>query len=434
MKKLILENFRCFRTRQEVPLAPLTLLVGENSTGKSSFLAATRIAWSIGHKGQMPDFNEDPFLLGTYEQIAYYQGESTERARFFTIGYEDSKKTGIVFRDDFRVQAMFLQGGVQPHLHNWTMVSSNYRIVISDIYKQEGTNFRIETPQGPLSWETQLPTDQTIPLDYLKMYLTILGLNWKAENGQDSKTEVMQSEIQQVSFLLDRIDFSPLNRPYAVAPIRTKPKRTYDPVQDIPKPEGEHIPMVLARIVSNESKEWLAMKKSLEDFGRVCGLYDEIEVRKLEDSTGSPFQIRVKINALATNLVDVGYGVSQVIPILVDSFRAAPGQILLLQQPEVHLHPRAQAELGTFLANLVKHDQKQFIVETHSDYLVDRVCMDVRDGKTLKPEDVLILFFERMDSEVIIHPITVDKNGNIENAPASYRSFFLKEEQRYLGL
>ena len=61
--------------------------------------------------------------------------------------------------------------------------------------------------------------------------------------------------------------------------------------------------------------------------------------------------------------------------------KSPSGQMLLMQQPEVHLHPRAQAQLGSFLGYLAIKQKKQFLVETHSDYLVDRVRIDVRDGK-----------------------------------------------------
>ncbi len=70
MDKLILENVRCFHGRHEIPLAPLTILVGENSTGKSTVLAAARLAWDIRRGVESPDFNEEPFEWGAYSQIA----------------------------------------------------------------------------------------------------------------------------------------------------------------------------------------------------------------------------------------------------------------------------------------------------------------------------------------------------------------------------
>lgn len=221
-------------------------------------------------------------------------------------------------------------------------------------------------------------------------------------------------------------------RPYAFAPIRTRPLRTYDPIHGLESPEGSHIPTILASTLS-EPGEWKTLADALSGFGRYSGLFDQVEVRRLGSTEGDPFQIRVHLGGKAINLVDVGYGVSQIIPIVVDSVRGNRGGTYLLQQPEVHLHPRAQAELGSFLGTLAKEQDKRFVIETHSDHLVDRIRMDVRDGKSgLRPEDVSLLYFERSKGEARIHRLDLDAGGNIVNVPLGYRSFFLNEERRFL--
>ena len=98
------------------------------------------------------------------------------------------------------------------------------------------------------------------------------------------------------------------------------------------------------------------------------------------------------------------------------------------------MHPKAQAALGSFLATLAGAHGKQFIVETHSDYLIDRVRMDVRDGRSIRPRDVSLLFFERQGPHVVIHPMRIDADGNLLDAPDTYRGFFLAEERRFLGI
>ena len=96
----------------------------------------------------------------------------------------------------------------------------------------------------------------------------------------------------------------------------------------------------------------------------------------------------------------MGYGVSQVLPLLLELLIEDGYPRFLLQQPEVHLHPRAQAALGSLFCSTASSG-RQLIVETHSEYIVDRVRMDIRDRTTdLKPEDVSILFFERTDLDV----------------------------------
>ena len=132
------------------------------------------------------------------------------------------------------------------------------------------------------------------------------------------------------------------------------------------------------------------------------------------------------------NLIDVGYGVSQVLPVVTELLRQDAPKMFLLQQPEVHLHPRAQAALGSLFCRIAAWD-RQLIIETHSDHLLDRVRMDVRDSAgSLRPEDVSILYFERGNLDVRIHSLRIDHEGNILDAPPSYRQFFMDEVKRSL--
>ena len=171
-------------------------------------------------------------------------------------------------------------------------------------------------------------------------------------------------------------------RPFAFAPIRNSPQRTYDPTREIRDPEGGHIPMMLARLLSDETPPTSDLKERIEQFGRDSELYSGLSVHKLGQQGSDPFQIRVKHSrGPRRNLIDVGYGVSQALPIIADCLLANIGSTLLIQQPEVHLHPRAQAAMGSFFGQLAASKRNPVVVETHSDYLVDRACMDVRDEK-----------------------------------------------------
>ena len=200
--------------------------------------------------------------------------------------------------------------------------------------------------------------------------------------------------------------------------------------------------MYLANIYLHDKSRWGDLKSSLEKFGRNAGLFDEISVRTLgHGKSGDPFRLRIrrsgnrkKIKGPWRNLIDVGYGVSQALPVIAELLRDDAPPVFLLQQPEVHLHPRAQAALGSLFCEIAGLE-RQIIVETHSDYLLDRVCMDIRDGKgTLKPDDVSILYFERGDLDVRIYSLSLDQEGNILDAPPSYRQFFMAETRRSIGL
>jgi predicted ATPase len=428
MAKMIIEGMRCFRSRQEVPLAPLTLLVGENSTGKSTFLAALRMAWDIQRGESEPNFNEDPFNLGAYDNIANYRGGRGGRAKSFLLGLETSDNG----EKPIRVTATFIPEEGQPVVSKLEIQSQDCCITLSRGKDKRFMEFGLKLGEKIYALRTKEPFGDSFPFDLRFFFHFLTGREIVKEDGNEF--QLSEVEGRQINKILMQVFRRGLPRPYAFAPIRTTPERTYNPEKETQRPAGGHIPMTLARLLSTSSENHSEFAKALSNFGHACGLFEDVKVRRKGRKASDPFQVEIQISGPAFNLVDMGYGVSQALPILVDSLGGERGQMFLMQQPEVHLHPRAQAALGTFMVNLIKRDNKTFVVETHSDYLIERIRMDIRDGvHKLKTEDVMILFFQRREAEVMIHPLRIDEHGNVLDAPKDYRRFFLEEERRFFG-
>ncbi len=218
----------------------------------------------------------------------------------------------------------------------------------------------------------------------------------------------------------------------AFAPMRSRPKRTYDQLSDEFSPEGDHVPLLLARATDPNNKQAKALHDALKDFGSYSEMFTDIGVKQLGRGSGDPFQVQVKMGAKNTNLMDVGYGISQILPLIVDAQRAGSNTTLLLQQPEVHLHPKAQAALGSMIKDWVSKNRKTVVVETHSDYLVDRLRLEVKRAH-LKASDVKVFFLEKKNGQTKLHVLEIDLDGNVLNAPEGYRDFFLLEQMALLG-
>ena len=126
------------------------------------------------------------------------------------------------------------------------------------------------------------------------------------------------------------------------------------------------------------------------------------------------------------NINDVGYGVSQILPILVrilsPNISRHEMSFSLLQQPEVHLHPKAQAEFSSLLVKLANKGNQSFIIETHSDYMIDRARIDIIRGN-IRPEDVSLIYFEPKGNIVKVHNISFDKD---EMWNCNFLLYFLK--------
>ena len=448
MNQVTLENFRCFGDRQHARLAPLTLLVGENSTGKTSFMALIRALWDAAHLETIPDFKEAPYDLGSFDEIAHYRGGRGGRAAEFEAGFEgvpDIALPGKTRRSangrSHRFEIAFSRKGAAPVPTSRRLESGDVSIterVAEDLSREIG--FR--TANGEWSWQVSVAG---LRADRNMMPHIILQLGLTEPTSVEplpGSPPLTDDDRKQLQRLLLGFDAVARPRPFASAPVRSKPRRTYDPSRPVRDPEGETIPMYLSTAFFEDKKSWNTLKEALERFGRKAGLFDEIAVKPLGKRGSEPFQMHVRKfgpgakgpKGPMRNLIDVGYGVSQVLPVITELFRDDKTPMFLLQQPEVHLHPSAQAALGSLFCQIAGK-RRQLVIETHSDHLLDRVRMDVRDGKTkLKPDDVSILFFERGNLDVQIHSLRLDGEGNVLGAPAGYRRFFMAETRRSLKL
>ena len=443
--ELILQDVRCFGGEQRVPLRPITLLVGENSTGKTTLLgchAALRRMLSrrdIFTFVNEPDFNEEPFAMGSFRDIVRSRRGRSGRISEFKLGFGfDAEQSGLAYRE---LTVTLLESGSQP-------VVSSLRFEVGDDSYLELQ--RIESGKCVLEFPGVSVRDVDVPFGVAGFLLEL------SEDGSDST-----GPFQKATRRLRRMPnlkpfFEHLHGPrldedegygqhglalpllpdlIPVAPLRSKPKRTYDPVRETASAEGEHIPMLMMRLDRTRKKDWDSLHDDLVEFGGSADLFSDIKVKGHGKQMSDPFQLQVKVRSGPhANIMDVGYGISQSLPILVDIMAARPreGRTFLLQQPEVHLHPRGQAQLASLFVEAFKKRGNRFLIETHSDYIVDRVRIAVRQGK-LKPDDVAILYFEPKGKAVSIHSMSVDADGNLLGAPASYREFFLREMDRLLG-
>ena len=451
MDQITLKNFRCFRETQTARLAPLTLLVGENSTGKTSFMAMIRALWDIAFRERDPDFKEEPYDLGSFDEIVHYRGERGDRVDTFEAGFEFTlkvKRDNSIAGGPYRLEVTFGKSGTVP-------VPVRRHFFQKDAWVK-GSKGEISFGTENGAWKHSLSDrDRTflethiggVSFSVFQAYIThSKDKQWTALSGSEQPTKADFERVNQMSSfgILEFYDITMeayevesfyKERPYASAPVRSKPRRTYDPARPTRDPEGDYIPMYLSNLYFQNREQWKTLKDALEKFGQDAGLFDEISVKPLGKKETEPFQVQVRksgkrVKGPQRNLIDVGYGVSQVLPVITELLRADTPPIFLLQQPEVHLHPSAQAALGSLFCQIAG-PKRQLVVETHSDHLISRVRMDVRDGEgSLKPEDVSILFFERRDLDVHIHSLEIDDEGNVLNAPPVYRQFFIDEMER----
>ena len=451
VKEMILQDVRCFEGAQRGSLRPITLLVGENSTGKSTFLGC----YSVLHRvlsgmdmdfGGRLDFNEEPFLLGSFRDIVRLRRGRGGRINEFQLGFVlPPIRRGTDEPCEFLTT--FSERGSQPVVSSfrWRFDAKSYletRRSDSDevIVRVPNHEVKVDLPFRNAAFMVNVLMDVEYFTRRNPRFQAIIDYLDRVLPEPRSKTSQRRRAERLFALLPNLPDLIP------VAPLRSKPKRTYDPVRETASPDGEHIPMLMMRLDHTAKTHWDALHESLVEFGRQSGLFSDIKVKRHGKQMSDPFQLQVKVRSGShANIMDVGYGVSQSLPILVDIMAAEEpgrrsrafrrrrgGRAFLLQQPEVHLHPRGQAELASLFIESFKRRGNHFLVETHSDYIVDRVRISARKG-IVKPDDVSILYFEPKGNSVTIHNMTLDKEGNLNGAPDGYRDFFAHETDRLLG-
>ena len=217
-----------------------------------------------------------------------------------------------------------------------------------------------------------------------------------------------------------------------IAPIRTKPKRIYDGINIGYSPEGEHAPLLLRKSLKSRAGS-KRFADRLHEFGNASGLFETVVAHSFGKGSKVPFELIIQFKGANLNINNVGYGVSQALPLVVEFLTSDKPKIFAVQQPEVHLHPRAQAALGGLVYELVKERRHSFFIETHSDYLIDRyrLCMH----SDAEPSPSQMLFFMRTSTGNQVFSLPISAEGLYPTTqPNEFRDFFVREELKMLDI
>lgn len=446
-----MDNYRGF-SDTIVPLRRVNFLVGENSTGKSSFLDLIKLFYEFQFW-----FFEPSFRFSKVEQRHFLDivSASSEKKDSFSIGAMQISRTSK--KSSKGMIVTYQNVDWRPAPIRVTIIEQS-KIKTIDISGKKNIKDGYEARSiKEFSEADENDSLERVARKYVDLH---------SSNDGMMQREV-SSELSKAPFLMKFSDFlfeggAVENREsYTpdifqglfcdMAPIRTKPRRTYDAPQTEFSPEGQHTPYLLKRRLASK-KSGDAFRSYLKKIGASSGLFDALGVKQYGDDPLAPFEVKIDLGDASLGLQNVGYGVSQAIPVLVEVFVRPRGTAFAIQQPEVHLHPRAQAAIGDVIADLARDEEKIFFVETHSDFTIDRFRLNLRkksdendrdaenandqaiDGARENPGSYCkntfsqILFFERGEGGNYAIPIEIHQDGALsDDQPETYRSFFLNE-------
>lgn len=217
------------------------------------------------------------------------------------------------------------------------------------------------------------------------------------EKGINSECDVISDAFRVYKGILNRI----IRKIFYLGPIREKPQGLYNVgFETIPKyvgTTGAYFASVLLRenkireyILPNNEVETMSLLEALDEWAIHLNVASEIKVEK-KNSFG--FSVSVfNTQRQKADIMNVGIGTSQVLPVLITGLLSEPGEYLLFEQPELHLHPYSQSRLADFFVELVKQGRK-IIVETHSEYFVLRMRYQILVNG-ISENDIVINFFQ----------------------------------------
>lgn len=432
LKSLKIINFKALRNTGDLEIKPLTFLIGPNSSGKTSifhFLLALR--QTSQHKAHdYPLILQDYLDLGSYKDVIFNHNENKNLK--IKLCFEDiigKERISSSFYYIFSFEKFEEKAGrilLKKIIYNGPFefteiieskeTKNDKNEEISErIYAKEWKfdNVKIVIARKPRTDYFTLKFKEPAEIKNKKIDIRI---------GQFHKiTQVRHGPLIPFHFfdLPEKvIDF--FDNLHHIGPLREEPQRVYTATGIIPVEVGRTGKRSIDAIITKPEKIKL-IRQWLDKFN----ISSEINIEELKKGSNI-YRIILKDvhTGINVNLADAGFGVSQVLPIIVEFLISPSNATILIEQPEIHLHPKAQAIMGELLADVVKGNKRKLIIETHSDLILSRVCTMIAQKK-INLNNVAIYYFDPRINGTKILKIGINKNGQYEKFP---EGFF---EERY---
>ncbi|SMP61408.1 Predicted ATPase [Neorhodopirellula lusitana] len=425
--ELSLANFKSWKRIDKMRLGKITGLFGTNSSGKSSIIQLLlllkqtaeskdqKVPLQLGddrsyvnlgdfgdvvHNGDLDAAIEFRLRLdlGHLQSVENDLGEVLLGGNFFDI----SSEVGLVehLMETLKVEVFFsgetftVDGGVRQEGVDTPLFHSSDKIALTPAVRQP------KTPLEKLGKAYALPSN--------------LPGHFPETGFLDHLIYTFEEELKETLYL---------------GPLREPPSRQYGYRNTVPSDVGVRGEKAVEALVAsrfdkrlqgeysiqNTSLEVVIAKKLVE-----LGLLVSFELREVNhDENAYKVMVRRDPGSAEVLITDVGFGVSQVFPVLVLCYYAPRGSTIVIEQPELHLHPNVQSKLADIFIDVMKHRGLQVIIESHSEHLLRRMQRRIAE-ECLDPEDVSLYFCEQENGESKLRQLDVDPYGNIRNWPEDF--------------
>ena len=432
-KHLRIQNFKGWEDTGPIRMAPITLFFGANSSGKSSIgqflMMLKQTVESPDRKAVFyPGGKNSAVQLGSYQEMVFRRDPKKE----ISFEYQCSLQDNLTIKDPISDQS----------------------------FKGDTLDFEAEVGLSGLKllevkrikYRVLKENDQSLSVelkgkDNKREYIVFAeGYNFVRKRGRgwplrdvdrfygfpdEAVARYQNAGFLQELNLAQELLFKSI---YYLGPLRTKADRLYTWAGITPESVGfageNTVAAILAardRRISLGHRQWT---KPLEEIVssklKEMGLIENFKVNPISEQRQEyEVKVRTKGSKDWVDLPDVGFGISQVLPVLVQCFYALPRSIIIIEQPEIHLHPSAQSALADVMIDVINSKEDgndrniQLIIETHSEHFLRRLQRRIAES-LIDEEKVSAYFANITKAPAVLEPLQIDQFGNISNWPEHF--------------
>ncbi len=435
LTELRLQNFKSWVDTGAIRLAPLTVIFGGNSAGKSSLghllLALKQTALSTDRKRALNLGDASTLVdLGTFADSLY--GHDLSRKLAFDLGWNLPKQLEI--RNAVQTEQRYIGDNLALH----AVLSADPR---TSQPRTEMLRYKLSKGEAEQLSVTASSRGTKYALEAVPMSLVrAQGRAWPIEEPEKfyRLSELSLARFQNAGFLTEfALETERVLRNLAyLGPLREAPRRMYQWSGDTPDDVGQMGQFAIPALLAADGEK---RKLNVAHKQRTLG-FSEFIAKQLQrlgviDSFGvvpvatgrKDYEVIVQTgtNGAEVRLTDVGVGVSQVLPAIVQAFYCPPNGTVWMEQPEIHLHPQVQAELADVFIDAIHARENgvprnvQLVVESHSEHFLNRLQRRIAE-EVVKPDEVAIYFASRNSEGTQLEELSLNLYGEIENWPENF--------------
>ena len=431
LTELSMKNFKSWKSIESMRLAPITGLFGNNSSGKSSILQMLLLIKQTiesSDRAQVLEFGDEKSLtnLGSFHDTVY--AHQKPGAMTFSIDWKLPKD--LVVKDpESKTSTLFATD--QLLFRCDVGESAGDRLAVSRLSYGAGKDIFELARKGQTGNKYEL----TSKISNNFRFLRTPGRVWDlpAPIKFYGFPDQVYAYYQNAGFLSDlQLAFEQLfSRVYYLGPLREFPQRHYAWKGSEPADMGRRGERVVdALLAARQRGRYISpghrkRKQSLEErianWLKDLGLIHSFNVKPIADGS-SLYQVQVQKTPGAPSVLitDVGFGVSQILPVLVLCYYVPEGSTILLEQPEIHLHPSVQSGLADVFIDVAENRRIQIIVESHSEHLLRRLQRRIAEKAATPGQTALYFCHPAGEEGSTLTTLNLNLFGNITNWPKDF--------------